>query len=51
VGVNYPDVLIIEDQYQFKPPGPSRPAASCPAWSRRSDQAAEAGSVGDRVIA
>jgi NADPH:quinone reductase-like Zn-dependent oxidoreductase len=25
VGVNYPDVLIIEDQYQFKPPRPFAP--------------------------
>ena len=24
-GVNYPDVLIIEDKYQFKPPRPFSP--------------------------
>ena len=24
-GVNYPDVLIIEDRYQFKPPRPFAP--------------------------
>src|SRR6478609_3740892 len=27
VGVNYPDVLIIEDKYQFKPPRPFSPGA------------------------
>ena len=26
-GVNYPDVLIIEDKYQFKPPRPFAPGA------------------------
>ena len=26
-GVNYPDVLIIEDKYQFKPERPFQPAA------------------------
>ena len=28
VGVNYPDVLIIEDKYQFKPARPFAPTAS-----------------------
>ncbi len=42
--INYPDVLIIEDKYQFRPPnGPSRPAARSPAWSRRWGRASPAG--------
>ena len=35
-GVNFPDTLIIEGKYQFKPPFPFSPAAKRPAWSRRS---------------
>ena len=34
--VNFPDVLIIENKYQLKPPLPFSPAASSPAPSRRS---------------
>ena len=35
-GVNFPDTLMIEGKYQFKPPFPFRPAARRPAWSLRS---------------
>ncbi len=35
-GVNFPDTLIIEGKYQFKPPFPSPRAARRPGWSPRS---------------
>jgi NADPH2:quinone reductase len=35
-GVNFPDTLIIEGKYQFKPPFPFSPGAKRPAWSARS---------------
>lgn len=35
-GVNFPDTLIIEGKYQFKPPFPSPRAARRPEWSPRS---------------
>ncbi len=31
-GVNFPDVLMLADKYQFKPPLPFRPAAKWRAW-------------------
>jgi NADPH2:quinone reductase len=34
-GVNFPDTLIIEGKYQFKPPFPFSPGARRPAWSAR----------------
>lgn len=34
-GVNFPDTLIIEGKYQFKPPFPFSPAVRQPAWSAR----------------
>ena len=34
VGVNYPDVLIIEDKYQFRPPRPFAPGAGGARWRR-----------------
>jgi NADPH2:quinone reductase len=37
--VNFPDVLIIQNKYQFKPPLPFSPGASSPAWSRKSARA------------
>ena len=30
--VNFPDTLIIENKYQFKPPLPFHQAARWPAW-------------------
>jgi NADPH2:quinone reductase len=30
-GVNFPDVLLIQDKYQFRPPLPFAPAARSPA--------------------
>ena len=29
VGINYPDTLIIEDKYQFRPERPFSPGFSC----------------------
>jgi len=33
--VNFPDVLVIEDKYQFKPQRPFHRAAKSLAWSKR----------------
>jgi len=32
-GVNFPDVLLIQNKYQFNPTCPSRRGARSPAWS------------------
>ena len=42
--VNFPDVLIIQNKYQFKPPLPFSPGASSQAWSRRWAKASPHGS-------
>jgi len=34
-GVNYPDLLVIQDLYQFKPPRPFAPGPKFRAWSTR----------------
>ena len=46
--VNFPDVLIIQNKYQFKPPLPFSPVASSPAWSGRSAPACRAGAPATR---
>jgi NADPH2:quinone reductase len=33
--LNFPDLLTVQNKYQFKPPLPFVPAPSTPAWSRR----------------
>ncbi|MDP8916010.1 MAG: NADPH:quinone oxidoreductase family protein [Pseudomonadota bacterium] len=50
-GVNYPDVLIIKDQYQFKPPRPFAPGGEIAGVVEIVGDEAEGFAPGDRVIA
>ncbi len=50
-GVNYPDVLIIEDKYQFKPPRPFAPGAELSGIVTSVGEGVTAVKVGDRVLA
>ncbi|MBA2280459.1 MAG: NADPH:quinone oxidoreductase family protein [Acidimicrobiia bacterium] len=49
--VNFPDVLIIQDKYQFKPPLPFSPGAEVAGVVRSLGPHVEALAVGDRVLA
>jgi NADPH:quinone reductase-like Zn-dependent oxidoreductase len=49
--INYPDVLIIEDKYQFKPPRPFAPGGEIAGIVEALGEGAEGWSVGDRVMA
>ncbi len=49
--INYPDVLIIEDRYQFKPPRPFAPGSEISGIVEQVGELAGGWSVGDRVIA
>ena len=49
--INYPDVLIIEDKYQFKPPRPFAPGGEIAGEVEASARALRAGATGDRLIA
>jgi NADPH2:quinone reductase len=49
--INYPDVLIIEDKYQFKPPRPFAPGGEVAGVIESVGEAVEGWAVGDRVIA
>ena len=49
--VNYPDVLIIEDKYQFKPPRPFAPGSEIAGVVEALGQGVTGFKVGDRVIA
>lgn len=49
--INYPDVLIIEDRYQFKPPRPFAPGSEISWIVEQVGELAGGWSVGDRVIA
>ena len=50
VGVNYPDVLIIEDKYQFKPPRPFAPGGEVSGVVRAVGNGVTHLKVGDRVL-
>ncbi|MFT3976435.1 MAG: NADPH:quinone oxidoreductase family protein [Sphingomonas bacterium] len=49
--INYPDVLIIEDKYQFKPPRPFAPGCEIAGTVSAVGSGVEGFAVGDRVIA
>jgi NADPH:quinone reductase-like Zn-dependent oxidoreductase len=48
--INYPDVLIIEDRYQFKPPRPFAPGGEIAGIVEAVGEGVEGWSVGDRLI-
>ncbi|MEO8812062.1 MAG: NADPH:quinone oxidoreductase family protein [Caulobacteraceae bacterium] len=49
-GVNYPDVLIIEDKYQFKPPRPFSPGGEISGVVKSVGEGVTHVKVGDRVL-
>jgi NADPH:quinone reductase-like Zn-dependent oxidoreductase len=49
--INYPDVLIIEDRYQFKPPRPFAPGGEIAGVVEAVGEGVSGWSVGDRLIA
>ena len=49
--INYPDVLIIEDRYQFKPPRPFAPGGEVAGVVEAVGQGVSGWHVGDRLIA
>ncbi|MET3473439.1 NADPH2:quinone reductase [Novosphingobium sp. 1529] len=49
-GLNYPDVIIIDDRYQFKPPRPFSPGGEVAGVVRAIGADVTAFAVGDRVI-
>jgi NADPH:quinone reductase len=49
--INYPDVLIIEDRYQFKPPRPFAPGGEIAGVVEHVGEGVEGWRPGDRVIA
>ena len=51
VAINYPDVLIIEDKYQLKPPRPFAPGSEIAGEVEAVGEGVEGWSVGDRLIA
>src|SRR5271168_2621200 len=50
-GVNYPDVLIIEDKYQFRPPRPFSPGGEMSGIVKAVGEGVTNVKVGDRVLA
>lgn len=50
-GVNFPDVLLIQDKYQFKPPLPFAPGGEIAGIVKVLGEGVSAPKVGDRVIA
>lgn len=49
--INYPDVLIIEDKYQFRPERPFAPGGEVAGIVEATGEGVSGWSVGDRVIA
>ena len=49
--INYPDVLIIEDKYQFKPPRPFAPGGEVAGVVEAVGDGVASWNVGDRLIA
>jgi NADPH2:quinone reductase len=49
--INYPDVLIIEDKYQLRPPRPFAPGSEIAGEVEGLGEGVQGWSVGDRVIA
>ncbi|WP_380875215.1 NADPH:quinone oxidoreductase [Sphingomonas sp. DBB INV C78] len=49
--INYPDVLIIEDKYQFKPARPFAPGAEVSGTVAAVGEGVDGWAVGDRVVA
>jgi NADPH2:quinone reductase len=49
--INYPDVLIIEDKYQFRPPRPFSPGGEVAGVIKAVGEGVTAVKVGDRVLA
>ncbi len=49
--INYPDVLIIEDKYQFKPPRPFAPGGEIAGVVEAVGEGVSGWAVGDRLIA
>ena len=49
--INYPDVLIIEDKYQFKPQRPFAPGAEVSGIVSAVGDGVEGWAIGDRVVA
>lgn len=49
--INYPDVLIIEDKYQLKPPRPFAPGSEIAGEVAAVGEGVSGWSVGDRIIA
>ena len=50
-GINYPDVLIIEDKYQFKPPRPFAPGGEIAGVVEAVGEGVSGWAAGDRLIA
>src|SRR5918999_5013390 len=49
--INYPDVLIIEDKYQFRPPRPFAPGGEIAGIVERIGEGVTGWAEGDRLIA
>lgn len=50
VGINYPDVLMIEDKYQFKPPRPFSPGGEISGVVKEVGEGVSNVKPGDRVL-